>query len=183
MALFQTESMPEGGVNYKNMAKDQLVMLLQSQKSDIEALERKLNEYAPLAEEKERLSQQVEALAAENEALKAKTDEMESRLASMDTEVTEPGSIAEMAIRVNGVMEAAQKAADDYLAKIKKMHDTMQQDYAVYEMIAKQKADAILQDANTQAEVIVKKARIEADDIWSTLQGRFNNYVDDKKTS
>lgn len=183
MALFQTESTPDGGVNYKNMAKDQLIMLLQSQKSDIETLDKKLSEYAPLAEEKESLAQQVEKLTAENEALKAKTAELESKLGSMDTEITEPGSIAEMAVRVNGVMEAAQKAADDYLAQIKKMRDTMQHDYAVYEMIAKQKADAILKDANTEAEMIVQKARIEADDIWSTLQGRFNNYVDDKKTS
>ena len=182
MALFQTESTPEGGINYKNMAKDQLIMLLQSQKSDIDALDRKLSEYAPLAEEKERLSQQVESLTAENEALKAKVAELENRAVTVDTEVTEPGSIAEMAIRVNGVMEAAQNAADDYLDRIRKMHDTMRQEFDSYELKAKVKADAIIKNANEEAEAIVLKARLEANDIWSTLQGRFNNYVDEKKS-
>lgn len=181
MALFQTESMSAGEVNYKSMGKDQLVMLLQSQKSDIEALNRKLDEYAPLAEKKERLAQQVESLTAENESMKAKLTELEEKVGSMDVDVTEPGSIAEMAFRVNGVMDAAQKAADDYLAKIKEMHDAMSLEYKVYEMTAKQKADEILNKANAEAEAVVQKARVEANDIWSTLQVRFNSYVADKK--
>ena len=156
-------------------------MLIQSQKSDIDALNQKLSSYEPLAQEKERLEKQTASLTEENEALKAKVAELEEKLPSVDTEITEPGSIAEMAVRVNGVMEAAQKAADDYLAKIKEMHDAMKRDYDVYEAVARQKADAILQKANVEAEAVVQNARNEANDIWSTLQTRFNSYVADKK--
>lgn len=181
MALFQNDIMPEGGMNYKSMGKDQLIMLIQSQKSDIDALNQKLSSYEPLAQEKERLEKQTASLTEENEALKAKVAELEEKLPSLDTEITEPGSIAEMAVRVNGVMEAAQKAADDYLAKIKEMHDAMKRDYDVYEAVARQKADAILHKANVEAEAVVQNARNEANDIWSTLQTRFNSYVADKK--
>ena len=181
MALFQNDISPEGGIKYKNMGKDQLIMLLQSQKSDIDALNRKLGGYDELAQEKESLAQQAASLTAENESLKAKAAELEEKLSSMNGNVTQVGSIAEMAVRVNGVMEAAQHAADDYLAKIKEMHDAMKKGYDEYEANAKQKADAVLQKANAEADAIVKNARKEANDIWNTLQTRFNNFVADKK--
>ena len=183
MALFQNENAAAGTVNYKSMGKDQLIALLQSQKSDLDILNRKLSETAVLAEEKNRLAQQVDSLSAENKALKEKTAEMEEKLSFRETEFTEVGSIAEMSFRVNGVMEAAQKAADDYLARIKEMYDAMSRDYSVYEQNAKKKADAILQKANAEAEAVTKKARAEANDIWSTLQTRFDSYVADQKPS
>ena len=98
-----------------------------------------------------------------------------------DVEITEVGSIAEMSFRVNGVLEATQKAADDYLAKIKEMYDAMSQDYSVYEINAQQKADAILKNANAEAYALTQNARSEVNDIWSALQTRFDNYVADKK--
>lgn len=181
MALFQNENSSADAINYKTMGKDQLIMLIQSQKSDIDVLLGKLSKAEEAGSENERLTQQAETLIAENESLRAKNEELEQKLAYNEDEITEPGSIAEMAIRVNGVMEAAQKAADDYLNKIKKMHDDMRLDYEVYELKAQQKAEAILQSADSEAKAIVQKARDEANDIWSTLQGRFNSYVDDKK--
>ena len=82
---------------------------------------------------------------------------------------------------MNGVMEVAQKAADDYLAKIKEMYDAMSQDYSVYEINAKQKADAILKSANEEATAMTQEAREEVNNIWSALQIRFDNYVAGKK--
>jgi F0F1-type ATP synthase membrane subunit b/b' len=182
MALFQNENAAQGSVNYKSMGKDQLIVLLQSQKSDVEVLNRKLSELANVAEEKKRLAQQVEALTAENAALKAKAADLEDKLSFKDADITDVGSIAEMSFRVNGVMDAAQKAADDYLAKIKEMHDAMQKEYSAYEAAAKQKAEAILKSANEEAESVTKKARKEANDIWNTLQKQFNGIIDGKKS-
>lgn len=181
MALFQKENAPAGGVNYKSMGKEQLIALAQSQRNDIEVLNRKLGEAAAVAEEKNRLAQQVASLSAENESLRQKAADLEEKLSSKEVEIKEVGSIAEMSFRVNGVMEAAQKAADDYLAKIKEMYDAMSQDYSVYETDAKQKADAILKNANEEADAITQNARNEVNDIWSALQTRFDSYVADKK--
>ena len=86
MALFQNENNSAGGVNYKSMGKDQLIMLLQSQKSDIDALNRKLSEAAAAVEEKNRLAQLVASLSAENEALKIKTADLEEKLSVQDTD-------------------------------------------------------------------------------------------------
>ena len=111
-------------------------MLLSAQKSDIDVLTRKLADAGTAVDEKNRLAQQVQALSAENEALKAKNAELEQKTSAAETEITEIGSIAEMSFRVNGVMDAAQKAADDYVAKIRKMYEEMSQYYSVYEINA-----------------------------------------------
>ena len=134
-------------------------------------------------DEVNRLAQQVASLSAENELLKAEAADLREQLAAKpkDVEITEVGSIAEMSFRVNGVLEATQKAADDYLAKIKEMYDAMSQDYSVYEINAQQKADAILKNANAEAYALTQNARSEVNDIWSALQTRFDNYVADKK--
>lgn len=194
MALFQNQNAPESALNYKGMSKDQLIMLLNSQQSDIEILNHKLNSAATAVDEKNRLAQQVASLTAENEALKAQAADLSAKLAAeaeknsapknfspKETEIKEIGSIAELSFRVNGVMEAAQKAADDYLARIKEMYDEMSKEYSDYEINAKQKADTILRNANAEATVIRQNARTEANDIWNTLQSRFDSYVANKK--
>ena len=238
MALFSKDNTNSafGEINYRGMGKDQLIMLVQSQKRDIDMLNRKLSEAASSVDDKNNSSQQISDLSAENETLKASNEtlkatnetlkaseaELKKKLAAKENElismanntetaeITEIGSIAEMSFRVNGVMEAAQKAADDYVAKIKEMYDAMSSDYSVYEMNAKQKAESIINNANNKADIILKKAnneantaeqkanvilananheaeairqnaRKEANDIWSTLQTRFNSYVAGKK--
>lgn len=245
MALFSKDNTNSafGEINYRGMGKDQLIMLVQSQKRDIDMLNRKLSEAASSVDDKNNSSQQISDLSAENETLKASNEtlkatnetlkatnetlkaseaELKKKLAAKENElismanntetaeITEIGSIAEMSFRVNGVMEAAQKAADDYVAKIKEMYDAMSSDYSVYEMNAKQKAESIINNANNkadsilrnanneantaeqkaniilananhEAEAIRQNARKEANDIWSTLQTRFNSYVAGKK--
>jgi hypothetical protein len=41
-------------------------------------------------------------------------------------DIEESGSIAEAALKINGVFEAAQAAADQYLDNIIRMHDEME---------------------------------------------------------
>lgn len=55
----------------------------------------------------------------ENEKLKSRLRETEQQLTSQKIEISEAGSIAEAALRLNKVFEAAQKAADQYLESVK----------------------------------------------------------------
>lgn len=76
---------------------------------------------------------------AENQALRQQLEDRTLRIASA-------GSIAEAAIQVNGVFEAAQAAADQYLASVKA---------ATAEMVqktdeAQRQREAILQDAKSR---------------------------------
>ena len=66
--------------------------------------------------------QLLELLAQqERELQKLRTDlaEKEEALAKREIQIAESGSIAEAALKLNGIFEAAQKAADEYLLSVK----------------------------------------------------------------
>ena len=105
---------------------------------------------------------------AENQALRQQLEDRTLRIASA-------GSIAEAAIQVNGVFEAAQAAADQYLASVKAATAEMVQktDEAQRQTIlqdAKQQAGQIVQDAQAQADRILAEAGAQVDACWAEFQ-------------
>ena len=57
------------------------------------------------------------------EELEAEVESLQARLDDKTVGVNEAGSIAEAALKLNGVFAAAQAAADQYLENIKRLHD------------------------------------------------------------
>lgn len=57
-------------------------------------------------------------LSKENEQLQAELEEAKKQLAQRKIMIENAGSIAEAALRLNGVFEAAQAAADQYLESL-----------------------------------------------------------------
>lgn len=97
-------------------------------------------------------------LKLENENSERKIRELRSLIEEMEKEKdkqrighTEPGSLAESMIQVNGVMEAAQKAADQYIARIREL-----------EAVKQQEADKIVETARGRAEQILAQAKAGA---------------------
>lgn len=58
-------------------------------------------------------------LSEENDALKKENERLHAQLEERSIAIEEAGSIAEAALRLNGVFKAAQDAADDYLANVR----------------------------------------------------------------
>ena len=56
----------------------------------------------------------------ETETLKKKLDHAEAKLASRELIIEEAGNLAEAALRLNGIFEAAQRTADQYLENIRR---------------------------------------------------------------
>ena len=106
---------------------------------------------------------------AENQALRQQLEDRTLRIASA-------GSIAEAAIQVNGVFEAAQAAADQYLASVKaatadmvqKTDEAQRQREAIQD--AKQQADKIVQDAQAQADRLLTESAAQIDARWTEFQ-------------
>ena len=94
--------------------------------------------------ELQRRTQQVEQ---ENETIR-------KQLADQTVKLEKAGSIAEAALALNGVFEAAQAAADQYLAQVHAANEQSQQ-----------LADRIVADAQRKANAIVQQAQQEADRI------------------
>ena len=68
-------------------------------------------------------------ISRENDRLKHKLAIYEKVVNDNKIEIEESGSIAEAALKINGVFEAAQAAADQYLDNIRRMHDEMETRY------------------------------------------------------
>ncbi len=57
----------------------------------------------------------------ENEKLREELKQTQEKLASRKIEIDNAGSIAEAALKLNGVFEAAQQAAEQYLENIRQL--------------------------------------------------------------
>lgn len=181
MSLFQYETAFADEPNYKRMRKRQLIMLLQSQKSDLEALRRKTGDTEALSEENKRLIQQAEQLGAENKALKETVADLERKLSARESTVAKAESADETSSRVLRMAEEAHSAACDYLEKIKAIHSSMSLEYSKYESSAARKADDIIKNAVEKAESIRQNAYREANIIWDSLQTRMDSCFSEKK--
>ena len=101
---------------------------------------KKLNRYQIL----ELIILQTEQIAD----LEKQLEKTRSLLENQQIQVAQAGSIAEAALQLSGIFEAAQTAADSYLANVK---------------IHTQNADRIEEEARREAEQILSQARTEAD--------------------
>lgn len=61
------------------------------------------------------------AQSREIEVLRARIEELETKLADREIRIRESGSIAEAALKLNGIFEAAQAAADQYLENVRRL--------------------------------------------------------------
>lgn len=106
---------------------------------------------------------EIDRLRSEVEALKKQLADREIRLESA-------GNIAEASLQINGVFEAAQSAAQQYLENIQRLNDRQESVCADMERATREKCDALYQ-----------KAQLEADERWSDLSSRLEEFYDAHK--
>lgn len=98
----------------------------------------------------------IYALKKQQEELAAENKELRQQLSQRELKLQKAGSIAEAAMSLNQVFEAAQQAADQYLQ-------------AVYANCgdAEETAKGILADANAQAQKTLEEARRQSETMLS----------------
>ena len=98
------------------------------------------------------------AQASENEKLKQELEDAQAALQDRSIAIDNAGSIAEASLQLSGVFEAAQNAAEQYLANIQRMND--QQDLIAQKLQgdARKKAAAIVADADEYSRKIHEEA-------------------------
>lgn len=102
-------------------------------------------------------------LQTQNENLTAENRELAAQLESRQLQITEAGSIAEAALRLNGVFEAAQAAADQYVRCTKDSLGIAERTLAA----AKRQADTLVQEATAQAQKLLADADARLESSWS----------------
>ena len=116
------------------------------------------------AELLEMLLQQVE----ENEQLRAELDRANAQLEKRAIVMEHSGSMAEAAMRLSGVFDQIQQAADDYLESIR-LANAEPEAYAksVREQ-AQKEAEALLAEAERRS----ARIHAEADEYWNMMRQR-----------
>lgn len=110
--------------------------------------------------------------------------QLQADLEKKELSIAEAGSIAEAALKVNGVFEAAQAAADQYLLSIQSANaDTA----AKIERAKKQSEDvlrqanlraaSIVQEAEKKAASIIANANQEAENSWNQFQKKADELI------
>lgn len=101
-------------------------------------------------------------LSLENDRLHKELVELREKLAQRTIAVEEGGSLAEAALKLNGVFEAAQAACEQYTENIRAREAEIEERCSRMEAEARTKADAILAQAREQREMILADAQMEA---------------------
>lgn len=107
----------------------------------------------------------------------AETERLRQALNDRQLKITEAGSIAEAAVRVSGVFEAAQAAADQYLASVKaasagmaEQTDRTQQQCEAQLRAAEEKADEIIRSAQEEADRLLAGAQEQITARWEEFR-------------
>lgn len=101
----------------------------------------------------------------ENEELKDQLEEANKKLEERVISVNNAGSIAEAALQINGVFEAAELAAKQYLENVQMLTSRQESICKGMQEDAQRKADMIV----AEAEIHSKRVRSEADEYWEKV--------------
>ena len=89
----------------------------------------------------------------ENEELKGEIETLRKKLRSKAMMIKNAGSLAEASLKISGVFERAQLAADVYLRNLKRMEKQMKQKQAFLDgMISKEEYENLLQEETRSME-------------------------------
>lgn len=113
-------------------------------------------------------------LEKSREESRQEIDRLQARLQDRTLRLSEAGSIAQAALQVNGVMEAAQAAADQYVQAAEADRQQARTELAD----AQTQADAILADAQAQADAILADAQAQARTVTDQAEQHARNRWD-----
>lgn len=114
----------------------------------------------------------------------AEVDTLKRKLDKQELCISNAGSIAEAAIQINGVFEAAQAAANQYLNSIYAANKNMEASIAEAERqkasmlaTAREQANGIVAAAEQKAQQIEKEAAEHAQGEWAQFQQKANELL------
>ncbi len=119
----------------------------------------------------------------ENRVLKSRVDQMQDQLLDRRIAVDKAGSIAEASLQLNGVFQAAEKAAQQYLENIQRMSEEQDTIGRNIREKATEEAEAIRADAEKirqEADAYSRKVHEQADAYWKQVIDRAAKLLKDQ---
>lgn len=123
----------------------------------------------------------------ENEYLKIQLDEALAELEERKIQIKEAGSIAEAALQLNGVFEAAEKAGSQYLENIARLSEEKEtinariieeSERKVAELMAETQAkcEKLERDTKIKCEGMVLQAEKESEEYWDKVSEKLESF-------
>ena len=100
----------------------------------------------------------------ENEALAQQISDLEKRLQRRQIDIDQSGTLAEAALKLSGIFEAAQAAAAHYLDNMEDMELQTRENCRLMEQQTREKCDQMISDAKKTAENFWNEIRNEIRD-------------------
>ena len=116
--------------------------------------------------------------AEELEALRKENEEYRLRLQEKIIALDEAGSIAEAALKVSGIFDAAQQASARYLESIEVLASQKEQDALRAKQILEEteaKCTAMWEETQKQCKKMVEKAKRDSMDYWVKVSKKVDN--------
>ena len=118
------------------------------------------------------------AQTEENDRLKIRLEQAEAQLRDRRIAIDKAGSLAEAALSLNGVFQAAEAAAQQYLENIQRISG--QQDAICRSM--KEKAEKETEQIRQEAQAYSEKVHAEADAYWKQVVARAAKLLEDQNS-
>lgn len=123
----------------------------------------------------------------ENEQLRAQVTRLKERLENREIDLDQAGSIAEAAMRLNGVFQAAQDAAAQYLENVQRLSGRQEEICRRQEEESRQAAQQRLEeteetcrrmeaDTRKKCQELVASAEASADQYWAQARQRMEEF-------
>ena len=123
------------------------------------------------------LESRIAALQEENQGLNRRADWLERQRESHLMELSEAGNMAEASLKVTGVLEAAQKAADIYLENLRELcREKAEESERLLEK-ARQRSAGMLEAAESQC----RAREQQADAYWDSVSRRLDHFCEENK--
>ena len=113
--------------------------------------------------------------------LEEELEEAKKKLEDRSIEVSEAGTLAEAVLKINGVMEAVDRAGMQYLENLKRLSEEGKITVSPSSLATKAMSDQELNRAKEQANTIVEEAKAKAKAIEEETRRRCIKLVEDAK--
>lgn len=111
--------------------------------------------------------------------LQSQLEAAQKQLSEKQFNIEECGSIAEAALKVNGVFEAAQAAGQQYLDNISRISGEQQKicDRRLAE--TETQCEKMIADTKSKCDEMIRKAESESKTYWDTVSGKMNAFCEE----
>ena len=112
----------------------------------------------------------------EMKVLKEELEKAKAEISEREIKMTEAGSIAEAALKINGVFEAAQAASQQYLENVKHLSERQDALARIKERETREKCERQILETKEKCDAMIAKAEKESRVYWEDVSKRLEKF-------